>query len=43
MKAVITIKNSQIKSRVVWDFKPTTRVKPSKRVYNRKKIKADVY
>lgn len=38
MKTVITVKTSQIKSRVVWDFSPITRVKPSKKVYSRKKI-----
>lgn len=25
--------------RIQWDFKPTTRVKPSAKVYNRKRIK----
>jgi hypothetical protein len=39
MKTQITIKTSEIKSRVVWNFKPTTRVKPSKKVYSRKSIK----
>ena len=38
MKTVVTIKTSEIKSRVVWGFSPITRVKPSKKVYNRKKI-----
>lgn len=36
MKTQITIKTSEIKSRVVWSFKPITRVKPSKKVYSRK-------
>lgn len=38
MKTVIKIKTSEIKTRVVWNFKPTTRVKQSKKVYSRKKI-----
>lgn len=25
--------------RVTWEFSPTTRVKPSKKLYNRKKVK----
>jgi len=37
MKTVITIKTSEIKSRVLWGFKPTTRVKQSKKIYSRKK------
>lgn len=27
------------KQRVMWGFNPITRVKPSKKVYNRKKLK----
>ncbi len=38
MKTIITIKISEIKSRVVWGFSPITRVKQSKKVYNRKRI-----
>jgi hypothetical protein len=37
MKTQITIKTDKIKQRVVWNFKPTTRVKPSKKIYSRKK------
>ncbi|MDY0181459.1 hypothetical protein [Aliarcobacter skirrowii] len=37
MKTKITIKTDKIKQRVVWNFKPTTRVKPSKKIYSRKK------
>ncbi|WP_418179156.1 hypothetical protein ACNSOO_10170 [Aliarcobacter lanthieri] len=36
MKTVDTIKTNDIKIRVVWGFKPTTRVKPSKKIYSRK-------
>lgn len=35
----IKVNTSEIKSRMVWNFKPTTRVKPSKKVYSRKSIK----
>jgi hypothetical protein len=38
MKTTITIKTSEIRSRVVWGFSPITRVKQSKKVYSRKKI-----
>ncbi|WP_418186822.1 hypothetical protein [Aliarcobacter lanthieri] len=37
MKATLTIKTNEIKTRVVWGFKPTTRVKPSKKIYKREK------
>lgn len=37
MKTIMTIKTSELKSRVVWGFKPTSRVKPSKKIYSRKK------
>lgn len=36
MKRVDTIKTNDIKIRVFWGFKPTTRVKPSKKIYSRK-------
>ena len=35
----IIIKIPKLKQRIVWDFKPTTRIKPSKKLYNRKKSK----
>ncbi len=38
MKTTITINTSEIKSRVVWGFSPVTRVKQSKKVYNRKRM-----
>jgi len=31
-------KEIKIKHRVTWGFSPVTRVKPSKKVYNRKKM-----
>ena len=37
MKTTLKIKTNEIKTRVVWNFKPTTRVKPSKKIYSRKK------
>lgn len=39
MKIKINLKKSQIKQRITWGFNPTNRVKPSKRIYNRKKLK----
>ena len=39
MKMTMTIKTSEIKTRVVWGFKPITRVKASKKLYSRKNIK----
>ncbi len=33
------IRSSQIKTRVTWDFNPVARVKPSKKIYSRKKYK----
>jgi hypothetical protein len=41
MKKII-IKIPKLKQRVIWDFKPTTRIKPSKKLYNRKKIKNEI-
>lgn len=38
MKKSLSIKSSDIKSRVLWGFNPITRVKPSKKVYSRKKL-----
>ena len=38
MKMTMTIKTSEIKSRVVWGFSPITRIKQSKKVYSRKKV-----
>jgi len=29
----------QVKTRKVWGFRPTNRIKQSKKVYNRKKLK----
>ena len=37
MKTTLKIKTNEIKTRVTWAFKPTTRVKPSKKIYSRKK------
>ncbi len=37
----ITIKVPKLKSRMTWDINPITRVKPSKKNYNRKKYKLD--
>lgn len=34
-----TIKIPKIKQRVTWGFNSATRVKPSKKLYNRKKLK----
>lgn len=34
-----TIKIPKLKSRVVWGFNPSSRVKPSKKIYNRKNLK----
>lgn len=34
-----TIKIPKTKQRVTWGFNPSTRVKPSKKIYNRKKLK----
>jgi hypothetical protein len=39
----INIKISKIKQRITWGFNPNTRVKSSKKVYNRKKIKKESY
>ena len=39
MKTKITIDTSSIKTRVVWGFKPITRVKESKKIYSRKNLK----
>ena len=36
-----SIKISKHKSRVVWGFNPVSRVKPSKKIYNRKKYKKE--
>jgi len=34
-----TIKIPKLKQRVTWGFNPSTRTKPSKKVYNRKNYK----
>lgn len=39
MKIKINLKKSETKQRVTWGFNPVSRVKPSKKIYNRKKIK----
>jgi len=39
MKTKIKIKIPQQKQRVTWGFNPITRVKPSKKHYNRKNYK----
>ena len=38
-KPTMKIRSSQIKTRVTWDFNPVARVKPSKKIYSRKKYK----
>lgn len=35
----ITIKIPKLKQRVVWNMKPTTRIKESKKIYSRKNWK----
>lgn len=40
-KQKLTIKPSQIKTRVTWGFNPTTRTIPSKKLYSRKNYKID--
>jgi hypothetical protein len=35
----VNIKVPKIKQRVIWGFNPVSRVVPSKKIYNRKKIK----
>ena len=39
MKTKISIDTIGIKTRVIWGFKPITRVKESKKIYSRKNIK----
>lgn len=34
-----TIKIPKIKQRVTWGFNPSTRTVPSKKIYNRKKLR----
>jgi len=34
-----TIKIPKLKQRITWGFNPTTRTIPSKKIYNRKKLK----
>ena len=38
-KQTMKIRCSQIKTRVTWGFNPVARVKPSKKIYSRKKYK----
>ena len=38
-KETVKIKTSHIKTRVTWRFNPVARVKPSKKIYSRKKSK----
>ena len=38
-KKILKIKTYEIKSRVIWDFNPVTRVKSSKKFYSRKNYK----
>jgi len=35
-KTSMTIKSSELKTRVTWGFNPVARVKPSKKAYSRK-------
>lgn len=39
MKTKISIDKNSIKTRVIWGFKPITRVKESKKIYSRKNLK----
>ncbi len=39
MKTKISVDASSIKTRVIWGFKPVTRVKESKKIYSRKNFK----
>ena len=38
-KKITSLKLAQVKTRTVWSINPITRVKPSKKVYSRKKYK----
>ena len=38
-KEKVKIQTSHIKTRVIWGFNPIVRVKPSKKIYSRKKTK----
>jgi len=38
----LTIKTSQIKTRIVWGFNPVTRTKKSKKLYTRKNQKVEL-
>ncbi|MCT7606884.1 MULTISPECIES: hypothetical protein [Aliarcobacter] len=39
MKTKISIDTNSVKTRVVWGFKPITRVKQSKKIYSRKNLR----
>jgi len=41
MKTIKYTRQSNIKQRVTWGFNPVSRVKPSKKLYSRKKYKID--
>jgi len=43
MKTKIKIKIPKRKQRIFWGFNPATRVKPSKKYYNRKNYKAELW
>lgn len=38
-KQKLKVSTSKIKTRVTWGFNPVSRVKPSKKIYSRKKYK----
>jgi len=38
-KKITSLKLTKVKTRTVWSINPVTRVKPSKKVYSRKKYK----
>ncbi len=42
-KIDIKLDKSQIKTRVTWGFNPIQRVVKSKKIYNRKRAKAEVH
>ena len=41
MRANKSIKIPKIKPRITWGFNPSTRIKPSKKIYSRKNYKIE--
>jgi hypothetical protein len=37
------IKIPKLKQRVIWEFNPITKIVPSKKIYNRNKLKSLIY